>query len=188
MYQQIKDGINPHQTKHLIHALCRWDERLATQIIGMLFASVTKHTELCAPFFKLLTLLTETQGGPVGLPCFTQLILPRMWDAAEYCPQSVLDWLSLQATKNKIAHAWILQSAEKWLEQFLLAHDNTRVRNGMISALTSWEILLNGRVLLQLPPFCWWHWYPPSHSGPTSAPTRNTSCWPSIRTVIGKLF
>ncbi|KAH8268179.1 hypothetical protein KR026_001407 [Drosophila bipectinata] len=129
LYQQIKDGINPHQTKHLIHALCRWDERLATQIIGMLFASVTKHTELCAPFFKLLTLLTETQGGPVGLPCFTQLILPRMWDAAEYCPQSVLDWLSLQATKNKIAHAWILQSAEQWLEQFLLAHDNTRVRN-----------------------------------------------------------
>ncbi|XP_052835680.1 ubiquitin carboxyl-terminal hydrolase puf [Drosophila gunungcola] len=129
LYQQIKDGINPHQTKHLIHALCRWDERLATQIIGMLFASVTKHTELCAPFFKLLTLLTETQGGPVGLPCFTQLILPRMWDAAEYCPQSVLDWLSLQATKNKIAHAWILQSADQWLEQFLLAHDNTRVRN-----------------------------------------------------------
>lgn len=98
----------------------------------MLFASVTKHTELCAPFFKLLTLLTETQGGPVGLPCFTQLVLPRMWDAAEYCPQSVLDWLSLQATKNKIAHAWILQSAEQWLEQFLLAHDNTRVRNGML--------------------------------------------------------
>ncbi|XP_034127627.1 ubiquitin carboxyl-terminal hydrolase puf isoform X1 [Drosophila guanche] len=129
LYQQIKDGINPHQTKHLIHALCRWDERLATQIVSMLFASVTKHTELCAPFFKLLTLLTETQGGPVGLPCFTQLILPRMWDAAEYCPQSVLDWLSLQATKNKIAHAWILQSAEQWLEQFLLAHDNTRVRN-----------------------------------------------------------
>ncbi|EDW39044.1 GL13871 [Drosophila persimilis] len=129
LYQQIKDGINPHQTKHLIHALCRWDDRLATQIVSMLFASVTKHTELCAPFFKLLTLLTETQGGPVGLPCFTQLILPRMWDAAEYCPQSVLDWLSLQATKNKIAHAWILQSAEQWLEQFLLAHDNTRVRN-----------------------------------------------------------
>ncbi|XP_001998517.3 ubiquitin carboxyl-terminal hydrolase puf [Drosophila mojavensis] len=137
LYQQIKDGINPHQTKHLIHALCRWDDRLATQIINMLFASVTKHTELCAPFFKLLTLLTETQGGPVGLPCFTQLVLPRMWDAAEYCPQSVLDWLSLQATKNKIAHAWILQSAEQWLEQFLLAHDNTRVRNAAACLLVA---------------------------------------------------
>ncbi|XP_030376197.1 ubiquitin carboxyl-terminal hydrolase puf [Scaptodrosophila lebanonensis] len=137
LYQQIKDGINLHQTKHLIHALCRWDERLATQIIGMLFASVTKHTELCAPFFKLLTLLTETQGGPVGLPCFTQLVLPRMWDAAEYCPQSVLDWLSLQATKNKIAHSWILQSAESWVEQFLLAHDNTRVRNAAACLLVA---------------------------------------------------
>ncbi|KAH8417407.1 hypothetical protein KR222_010565 [Zaprionus bogoriensis] len=137
LYQQIKDGINPHQTKHLIHALCRFDDRLATQIISMLFASVTKHTELCAPFFKLLTLLTETQGGPVGLPCFTQLVLPRMWDAAEYCPQSVLDWLSLQATKNKIAHAWILQSAEQWLEQFLLAHDNTRVRNAAACLLVA---------------------------------------------------
>ncbi|ALC45917.1 CG5794 [Drosophila busckii] len=137
LYQQIKDGINSHQTKHLIHALCRWDERLATQIISMLFGSVTRHTELCAPFFKLLTLLIETQSGPVGLPCFTQLVLPRMWDAAEYCPQSVLDWLSVQATKNKIAHTWILQSADQWLEQFMIAHDNTRVRNAAASLLVA---------------------------------------------------
>lgn len=130
MYQQIKDNINPHQTKHLIHALCRWDERLANQIITMLFSSVTKHTELCGPFFKLLTLLTETQGGPSGLPCFSQLVLQRVWDAAEYCPQSALDWLAFQAPKNKIAHAWILQSADNWVEQYLLAHNNSRVRNG----------------------------------------------------------
>lgn len=130
MYQQIKDNINSHQTKHLIHALCRWDERLATQIISMLFASVTKHTELCGPFFKLLTLLIETQGGPSGLPCFSQLVLQRVWDAAEYCPQSALDWLAFQAPKNKIAHAWILQSADTWVEQYLMAHHNSRVRNG----------------------------------------------------------
>lgn len=115
----------------MIHALCRWDERLANQIITMLFASVTKHTELCGPFFKLLTLLTETQGGPSGLPCFSQLVLQRVWDAAEYCPQSALDWLAFQAPKNKIAHAWILQSADTWVEQYLLAHHNSRVRNGM---------------------------------------------------------
>lgn len=130
LYQQIKDNINPHQTRHLIHALCRWDERLATQIISMLFNSVTKHTELCGPFFKLLTLLTESSGGPSGLPCFSQLVLQRVWDAAEYCPQSALDWLAMQAPRNKIAHAWILQSAENWVEQFLLAHNNSRVRNG----------------------------------------------------------
>lgn len=46
LYQQIKDNINPHQTRHLIHALCRWDERLANQIISMLFGAVTKHTEV----------------------------------------------------------------------------------------------------------------------------------------------
>lgn len=130
LYQQIKDNINPHQTRHLIHALCRWDERLANQIITMLFTSVTKHTELCGPFFKLLTLLTESSGGPSGLPCFSQLVLQRVWDAAEYCPQSALDWLAVQAPRNKIAHAWILQSAESWVEQFLLSHNQSRVRNG----------------------------------------------------------
>ncbi|CAD6995071.1 unnamed protein product [Ceratitis capitata] len=137
LYQQIKDNINPHQTKHLIHALCRWDERLANQIITMLFSSVTKHTELCGPFFKLLTLLTETQGGPSGLPCFSQLVLQRVWDAAEYCPQSALDWLAFQAPKNKIAHAWILQSADNWVEQYLLAHNNSRVRNAAAYLLVS---------------------------------------------------
>ncbi len=96
----------------------------------MLFTTVTKHTELCGPFFKLLTLLTESSGGPSGLPCFSQLVLQRVWDAAEFCPQSALDWLAVQAPRNKIAHAWILQTAENWVEQFLLAHNNSRVRNG----------------------------------------------------------
>ncbi|XP_052863668.1 ubiquitin carboxyl-terminal hydrolase puf [Anopheles cruzii] len=137
LYQQIKDNINPHQTRHLIHALCRCDERLASQIIAMLFTAVTKHTELCGPFFKLLTLLTESSGGPSGLPCFSQLVLQRVWDAAEYCPQSALDWLAVQAPRNKIAHTWILQSAESWVETFLLAHGNARVRNAAAYLLVS---------------------------------------------------
>lgn len=96
----------------------------------MLFASVTKHTELCGPFFKLLTLLTEGGPGPTGLPCFSKIVLQRVWEAAEYCPQSAIEWLSMQAPRNKMAHSWILQSAEKWIEPFLMAHNNTRVRNG----------------------------------------------------------
>lgn len=103
----------------------------------MLFTSVTKHTELCGPFFKLLTLLTESSGGPSGLPCFSQLILHRVWDAAEYCPQSSLDWLAVQAPRNKIAHDWILQSSDSWVEQFLLAHNNPRVRNAAAYLLVS---------------------------------------------------
>jgi ubiquitin carboxyl-terminal hydrolase 34 len=78
----------------------------------------------------LLTLLTESSSGPSGLPCFSQLVLQRVWEAAEYCPQSALEWLAIQAPRNKIAHAWILQSAGNWVEQFLIAHHNIRVRNG----------------------------------------------------------
>jgi len=46
LYQQIKDNINPNQTRMLIHALCRYDEMLASNIISMLFTAVTKHTEV----------------------------------------------------------------------------------------------------------------------------------------------
>lgn len=46
LYQQIKDNINPNQTRLLIYALCRYDEHLAGQIIAMLFTAVTKHTEV----------------------------------------------------------------------------------------------------------------------------------------------
>lgn len=52
LYQQIKDNINPNQTRLLIHALCRYDERLAGSIIAMLFNAVTKHTEVIF-FFKI---------------------------------------------------------------------------------------------------------------------------------------
>lgn len=152
LYQQIRDNINPHQTRHLILALCRFDERLANQIVAMLFNAVMKHTELCGPFFKLLSLLTESTaaGQPSGMPCFSQLILQRVWDAAEYCPQSALDWLALQAPRNKIAHAWILQTVESWVEPFLLAHNNARVRYAaaflLISLVPSQSFRANYRV------------------------------------------
>lgn len=152
LYQQIRDNINPHQTRNLILALCRFDDRLANQIVAMLFNAVMKHTELCGPFFKLLSLLTEStaNGQPTGMPCFSQLILQRVWDAAEYCPQSALDWLALQAPRNKIAHAWILQTVESWVEPFLLAHNNARVRCAaaflLISLVPSQSFRANYRV------------------------------------------
>lgn len=155
LYQQIRDNINPHQTRNLIYALCRYDERLASQIVTMLFNAVTKHTELCGPFFKLLSLLTETTssvsgGSSSGMPCFSQLILTRVWDAAEYCPQSALDWLALQAPRNKIAHAWILQTTDSWVEPFLFRHNNARVRYAaaflLISLVPSQAFRANYRV------------------------------------------
>ena len=133
LFQQIKDCINFHQTRNLIYALCRWNERLAIHMVAMIFQAITKHTEICQPFFKLLTYITEPTNGPSGLPCFTQLVLQRIWEVAEFCPQSALDWLAVQVTRNKLAHTWVLQSMETWVEHFLLGHNNQRVRSGIVS-------------------------------------------------------
>ncbi|XP_071450552.1 ubiquitin carboxyl-terminal hydrolase 34 [Hetaerina americana] len=138
LYQQIKDNINLHQTRNLIYALTRWNERLATHIVGMIFQAIIKHTEVCQPFFKLLTLMMEGGNGAVpGLPCFTQLVLQRVWEAAEACPQSALDWLAVQAPRNKLVHAWVLQSLDTWVEHFLISHANQRVRAAAAYLLVS---------------------------------------------------
>ncbi|KAK5649017.1 hypothetical protein RI129_003909 [Pyrocoelia pectoralis] len=141
LYQQIKDNINLQQTRNLIHSLCRGNERLATQIIEMISQAISRHSDSCQPFFKLLTLLTEcgTQniGGPSGLPCFTQLVLQRVWEAAESCPYSALDWLALQVTRSRLVHQWVLSCMDSWLEHFLMAHSNQRVRNAAAYLLVS---------------------------------------------------
>lgn len=46
LFQQIKDCINLHQTRNLIYALCRWNERLAIHVVSMIFQAITKHTEV----------------------------------------------------------------------------------------------------------------------------------------------
>ena len=36
-------------------------------------------------FFKLLSMLTEMQGGPPGMPSFTNLTLARIWEVRFFC-------------------------------------------------------------------------------------------------------
>ncbi|XP_018562913.1 ubiquitin carboxyl-terminal hydrolase 34 [Anoplophora glabripennis] len=133
LYQQIKDNINLQQTRNLIHSLCRGNNQLAQAIICMISQAISRHSEGCQPFFKILTLLTEntSQGssGSSSQPCFTQLVLQKVWDAAECCPYSALDWLALQVTRNRLVHSWVLNSMDSWLEHFLISHSNQRVRN-----------------------------------------------------------
>ncbi|XP_072159450.1 LOW QUALITY PROTEIN: ubiquitin carboxyl-terminal hydrolase 34 [Bemisia tabaci] len=132
--QQIKESINPHQTRNLIFSLTRWNDNLATQIINVIFNCIQKYScnmDMCQPFFKILSTLVETPVGSPhqqGLPCFTQLILPRMWEIADVCPQSVLDWFTFHVTCNKIIHCWVLQSVYTFTERYLMAHNNQRVR------------------------------------------------------------
>ncbi|XP_066257421.1 ubiquitin carboxyl-terminal hydrolase puf [Euwallacea similis] len=137
LYQQIKDNINLQQTRNLIHSLCKGNNQLAQNIICMISQAITRHSEVnlqgCQPFFKILTLLTESasQSAASGSnqPCFTQLVLQKVWEAAECCPHSALDWLALQVTRNRLVHSWVLNSMDSWLEHFLIAHSNQRVRN-----------------------------------------------------------
>ncbi|KAL4703265.1 hypothetical protein ACJJTC_009240 [Scirpophaga incertulas] len=67
-------------------------------------------------------------GATGGLPCFTQLVLARLWDVADLCPHAALEWLALQVPRNKAAHAWALRTADRWVEQQLLAAGAARVR------------------------------------------------------------
>ncbi|KAJ0173738.1 hypothetical protein K1T71_010887 [Dendrolimus kikuchii] len=132
IYQQTRDCLNLQQTRSLIFALCRWNEPLAQKIVNMIFQAIAKHSESCGPFFKLLTLLVEGSGGGSGaaggLPCFTQLVLARLWDVADVCPHAALEWLALQVPRNKAAHAWALRTADRWVEAQLLAAGAARVR------------------------------------------------------------
>ncbi|KAK2584981.1 hypothetical protein KPH14_008512 [Odynerus spinipes] len=136
LYQQTRDVINLNQTRNLIQSLCRWNDRLAIHIVTMIFQAITKHTDVCQPFFKLLTLLTES-SGPSGLPCMTQLILGRVWEAARVAPHGALEWLALAVTRSKLAHAWVLQGLDTWLQHFLLEHSNQRVRSAAAFLLVS---------------------------------------------------
>ncbi|XP_049877741.1 ubiquitin carboxyl-terminal hydrolase puf [Pectinophora gossypiella] len=132
IYQQTRDCLNLQQTRALVFALCRWNEPLAQKIVSMIFQAIAKHSETCGPFFKLLTLLVEGSGcgagAAGGLPCFTQLVLARLWDVADVCPHAALEWLALQVPRNKAAHAWALRTADRWVEQQLLAAGAARVR------------------------------------------------------------
>uniref|UniRef100_A0A6P7F8D8 ubiquitinyl hydrolase 1 n=1 Tax=Diabrotica virgifera virgifera TaxID=50390 RepID=A0A6P7F8D8_DIAVI len=129
-FQQIKDNINLQQTRNLIHSICRGNNQLAQLIICMISQAISRNSEGCQPFFKILTLLTETSAqNSSQQPCFTQLVLQKVWDAAECCPYLALDWLALQVTRNRLVHSWVLGSMDSWLEHFLIGHNNQRVRN-----------------------------------------------------------
>lgn len=56
------------------------------------------------------------------------LIFPLLFQVIEYNPSQCLDWLAVQTPRNKLAHSWVLQNMENWVERFLLAHNYPRVR------------------------------------------------------------
>ncbi|QQP55436.1 Ubiquitin carboxylterminal hydrolase 34like [Caligus rogercresseyi] len=123
-----EDNINTCQTCNLIFSLTRNNPELAEQVAAMVFAGV-KQADVSMHFFRLLTLLTEFSGGPSGMPCFTNLVMHKVWELARTCPQAALDWLSIQVTRNRYVQSWLLSTMDNWVEQYLIAHPNQKVRN-----------------------------------------------------------
>lgn len=138
LFNQIRDNINVRQTCNLIFSLCRWNEQLAVAIVTMVFSAIKKLSiEHSQPFFKLMSMLVEFGGGPPGLPPFTQYVLQRFWELTKSCPQPCLEWMSSQVTRNKLASHWLLNQMESWVEPYLIASNNVRVRNAAACLLVS---------------------------------------------------
>lgn len=59
----------------------------SSEILGTLLLTTLFHSPLqqSHSFFKLLSMLTEMQGGPPGMPCFTNLTLARIWEVRLFC-------------------------------------------------------------------------------------------------------
>ncbi|CAH3140586.1 unnamed protein product [Pocillopora meandrina] len=138
LFHAIKDSINLRHTTNLIFSLCRYNLKLAESIISLLMSSVQKlPPEQSHSFFKLLSMLTEMQGGPPGMPSFTNLTLARIWEAAEYNAALCIDWLTCMAPKNRMAHQWVLENMDKWVEKYLIADNSLRLRNASAYLLVS---------------------------------------------------
>ena len=61
----------------------------------------------------------------------------KVWDLAKSCPQAALDWLSIQVTRNRYAQSWLLGSLPEWVEMYLIAHNNIKVRTSAAFLLVS---------------------------------------------------
>ena len=128
LFNVTKDNINMCQTCNLIFSLTRNNPILADQVAAMVFHGV-KQAEVSMHFFRLLTLLTEFSGGPSGQPSYTNLVMHKVWELAKTCPQAALDWLSIQANRNRYVQNWLVSTMDNWIEQYLIAHQNQKVRN-----------------------------------------------------------
>ncbi|XP_048258866.1 ubiquitin carboxyl-terminal hydrolase 34-like isoform X4 [Haliotis rufescens] len=138
LFNQIRDNINIRQSCNLIFSLTRYNETLAVAVINMVFGAIRKlNPEQSQPFFKLLSMLVEFVGGPPGMPQYTQYVLQRFWELTKCCPQQCLEWMTGQVTRNKLAQAWTLNQMDNWVEPYLIAHNNVRVRNAAAFLLVS---------------------------------------------------
>lgn len=71
------------------------------------------------------------------MPSFTNLTLARIWEAAEYNAALCIEWLTCMAPKNRMAHQWVLDNMDNWVEKYLIADNSLRIRNASAYLLVS---------------------------------------------------
>lgn len=125
LQQQIRDNINLRQTFNLICTLYRLDETLAPPIINTIFNSIIRASENSAPFFKILSFITEN----AVFAHFSKLILPKIWEVAQNNSLQTLDWLLQHVPRNKLIHDHVLSTLDQWVVCYLLEDNNLRVRS-----------------------------------------------------------
>ena len=156
LHRQIRDNINLRQTFNLICTLCLNNEKMSTQIINMILSSINRQPEISQPFFIILSMLVELSNTATNnqqqqqqqnispatptvsqqssvtispMHSFSNNIYPKIWDIAEQNPLHTLEWLTAQVPRNANLHSIILKDLNKWMEYFLIAHNNQRVRH-----------------------------------------------------------
>ena len=63
------------------------------------------------------------------MPCYTNLVMHKIWDIAKITPQAALDWLSMQVARNRHVQTRLLSTLPDWVEPHLLAHGNAKVKD-----------------------------------------------------------
>lgn len=165
-HRSIRDNINLRQIFNLICTLCLNNEKMSTHIINMILNSINRQPEISQPFFIILSMLVELsntgnsqqpqqqqqqsqqqptisaaaaqqQPIPSSIHSFSNNIYPKIWEIAEQNPLHTLEWLTNQVPRNVNLHNIILKDLDKWMEYFLIAHNNQRVRQATTILITS---------------------------------------------------
>lgn len=115
----------------------------------------------CVPLFRCLLLLSfgvsfNCSVSPVcavsviSRQLFMIIHWPSLFDQqlTKIAPHPCLEWLTTQVTRNKLAAGWTLDQMSGWVEHYLIAHNNVRVRNGKLvqtcqSSASVWVIAMS---------------------------------------------
>ncbi len=103
----------------------------------LVIVSYTQVQQVPNGMFPIKGIMTFFFSNLKKKTCLIHSLRQCLFQVTDYCPQQCLEWLSQQVTRNKLAHTWVLQNMEMWVEMYLMAHHNIRVRNAAAMLLVA---------------------------------------------------